>query len=111
MSNQTQVHEEAHASVGTYIKIAVILTIITVLEVGTYYWPWLNQPENHWLLVTSLVIMSAFKFFVVVGWYMHLKYDARIFRRFFFTGLTGAAIILTLIVLLFAYHPMDKIAG
>lgn len=106
MSTQTQVHEEAHASVGTYIKIAVILTIITVLEVATYY----VHIERH-VLIPLLTVMSAAKFFIVVGWYMHLKYDARIFRRFFFAGLTGAAVILTVIVLLFAYHPMDKIAG
>lgn len=102
MSTQTQVHEEAHASVGTYIKIAVILTVITVLEVATYY----VHIERH-ILIPALVIMSAAKFFIVVGWYMHLKYDARIFRRFFLTGLSLAAVILTVIVLLFAYHPMD----
>jgi cytochrome c oxidase subunit 4 len=104
---QTQVHEEAHATIGTYIWIAVLLTIITVAEVATYYIPYFNLPENHTILVVSLILMSAAKFFIVVGWYMHLKYDARIFRRFFLTGLIGATVILCALVLLFAYHPLN----
>ena len=95
-------HEEAHASVGTYIFIAVILTVITGLEVLTYY----MHIERH-ILIPMLIVMSAAKFFIVVGWYMHLRYDARIFRRLFLGGLTLAAVILSAIVALFAYHPMN----
>jgi cytochrome c oxidase subunit 4 len=99
-SELAHAHTEEHATVGTYIKIAVILTIITILEVGTYYVHIERTP-----LIIFLILMSASKFFIVVGWYMHLKYDNRIFRRFFLTGLFGASAVLVSIVLLFAYQP------
>jgi cytochrome c oxidase subunit 4 len=108
---EAEVPHEEHASPKTYVQIAVLLTIITALEVGTYYSEWLNRPENHRALVLLLVVMSSAKFFTVVGWYMHLKYDARIFRRLFLAGLTLAAVILSVLVALFTYHPMNYLLG
>ncbi len=100
---QAPAHAEEHATVGTYIKIAVILTIITIAEVATFYVPIPRTP-----LIVSLILMSATKFFIVVGWYMHLRYDHRIFRRFFLTGLILASVMLVTMVLLFAYQPMGS---
>lgn len=99
---EAQVPHEEHASPKTYVQIAVLLTIITALEVATYY---VHIPRH--ILIPLLIVMSAAKFFVVVGWYMHLKYDARIFRRLFLAGLTLGAVILAALVALFAYHPMN----
>lgn len=93
-------HAGEHATAGTYIKIAVILTLITIAEVATYY---VELPRTP--LIIALILMSASKFFIVAGWYMHLKYDHRIFRRFFLTGLVLGSLLLVSLVLLFAYHP------
>src|SRR5213075_823338 len=91
-----EVHE--HPSWGTYKWVALVLTVITVIEVWVYYIPsFVASP----LFVPFLLIMSAIKFAIVVMFYMHLKYDHKLFRVLF----TGPLIIaiLTLIVLMFLF--------
>ena len=60
----------AHPTESTYIRIAIILAIITGLEVAIYY---INAFED--VLVPMLIVMSTIKFAVVVGYFMHLKFD------------------------------------
>ncbi len=75
-------HEEAHASDQTYIRIAVILAIITIVEVIIYY-----VPSFRPVLVPVLIVLSVAKFATVVGYFMHLKYDSQVFRIMFIAGL------------------------
>ena len=94
-------NEEHHPTWSTYWKVALILTIITAVEVSAYYIPaW----ETSWVYVPSMLIMSAFKFGIVVMYYMHLKYDHRLFRSLFTGPLLIA--ILTLIGLLFLFSKL-----
>src|SRR5262245_15262783 len=88
----------AHPTWKQYKWVALILTLITVVEVWVYYIPAFTATK---LFVPSLLIMSAVKFAIVVLFYMHLKYDARLFRALF----TGPLIIavVTLISLLFLF--------
>ena len=90
-------HEHHHPDWGTYKWVALILTVITIVEVWIYYTPF---KENR-LFVPSLLIMSALKFAIVVMFYMHLKYDAKLFRALFTGPLIIAA--LTLVSLLFLF--------
>jgi cytochrome c oxidase subunit 4 len=76
--------------------VALILTVITVLEVWAYYVPSLVAGP---LFVPLLLIMSAAKFAIVVMFYMHLRYDHKLFRALF-TGPLAIAVV-TLIGLLF----------
>jgi cytochrome c oxidase subunit 4 len=92
--NPDHVHE--HPTWTQYWKVGLILTVITVLEVWAYYLPSLVASK---LFVPLLLAMSAFKFAVVVMFYMHLKYDHKLFRALF-TGPLAIAIA-TLIGLLF----------
>lgn len=78
-----------HPTAATYVKVGVVLTIITAVEVAVYYIPALVAMRG--LFVTLLLGMSAVKFFIVVALYMHLKYDHRIFRAFFVGPLLVAA--------------------
>ena len=96
-------HGEAHEHPqwSTYWKVAVILTLITVVEVWIYYIPSFVASK---LFVPSLLIMSAFKFAVVVMFYMHLKYDHKLFRALFTGPLAVAA--LTLIGLMFLFSKL-----
>ena len=89
--------EHEHPTWSTYWKVAVILTLITVFEVWIYYTPF---KENR-LFVPVLLVMSAVKFAIVVLFYMHLKYDHKLFRALFTGPLTIA--VLTLIGLLFLF--------
>ena len=99
---RAEAHEDAHAHAHhpdwkTYRWVALILTVITIVEVWIYYTPFV---ENR-LFVPSLLAMSAAKFTIVVLFYMHLKYDAKLFRALF-TGPLMIAL-LTLISLLFLF--------
>jgi cytochrome c oxidase subunit IV len=91
-----EVHE--HPTWKQYKWVALILTLITVVEVWAYYIPsFVASP----VFVPALLIMSAVKFAIVVLFYMHLKYDHKLFKALF----TGPLIIaiLTLIALMFLF--------
>ena len=72
-----------HPTAATYVKVGVLLTAITVAEVWAYYIPSLVAMRG--VFITLLLVLSAVKFFTVVMFYMHLKYDHKLFR-FLFTG-------------------------
>ena len=89
--------EHHHPTVRTYIIVFAILTAITVVEVWAYYIPSLVASR---IFIPALLIMSAAKFVIVVLFYMHLKYDHKLFRALF-TGplLIAFATILALLLL------------
>jgi cytochrome c oxidase subunit 4 len=91
-----EVHE--HPTWSVYWKVAVILTLITVGEVWVYYIPSIVQSH---VFVPLLLGMSALKFAIVVLFYMHLKYDHRLFRVLF----TGPLIVAmtTIVALMFLF--------
>lgn len=75
-------HHEAHVpSDGQYILIALALAALTAIEVGLYYLKFTTPT-----LVGFFVLMIA-KFSIVVGYFMHLRYDKPIVRRLFVGGL------------------------
>jgi len=80
--------EQAHATTGTYLRVAAILVMITLIEVGVFYVPAFQSA-----VVPVLLVLSAVKFALVVMFYMHLKFDNR-----FFTFLFGGPLILALAV-------------
>ena len=83
---------------SVYWKVAVILTLITVGEVWVYYIPAFVASR---LFLPTLLTLSAVKFVIVVMFYMHLKYDSKLFRILF----TGPVIVATatLFALLFLF--------
>lgn len=89
-------HGQTHASVPTYIKVALVLTVITAIEVWVVYVPALSP-----VLVPLLLVLSAAKFSLVAMFYMHLKFDSRLFTGFFSSGLAVAAAIIIALILLF----------
>ena len=98
--------EKEHPTWSTYWKVAVILTVITVGEVWIYYIP--SFVASH-LFVPTLLVLSAIKFAIVVMFYMHLRYDHKLFRALF----TGPLIIAmsTLVALLFLFGHLAIRAG
>ena len=72
------------------------MTIITAIEVAVFY-----VPALHPFLAPILLVLSALKFGIVAMWYMHLKFDSRLYSWVFVVPMVfAAAIILALIVLL-----------
>jgi len=89
--------EHAHPDWGTYKWVAIILTVITAIEVWVYYTPL----KDTRLFVPALLLMSVAKFAIVVMFYMHLKYDAKLFRGLFVGPLIIAVIVLVSLLFLF----------
>ncbi len=97
--------EHHHPGWSTYWKVALILTLITIGEVWMYYIPAVVASRA---FVPVLLVLSALKFGIVVMFYMHLKYDHKLFRALF----TGPLFIagLTLIALMFLFgHLVAKL--
>jgi cytochrome c oxidase subunit 4 len=99
-----EVHE--HPTWKQYKWVALLLTLITVVEVWVYYIPSFVASR---LFVPTLLGMSAVKFGIVVAYYMHLKYDHKLFRALFIGPLIIAG--LTMIVLLFLFGHLSLTAG
>ncbi len=94
MENSTTEH--AHASVKSYLIVAAVLGILTAVEVMIFYMEAL-QP----ILVPLLLTLSAAKFTLVAGFFMHLKYDSKIFRGLFVGPLLVAIVIILAMLALF----------
>ena len=90
-----------HPTWKQYKWVALVLVVITIAEVWAYYIPSFVASR---LFVPSLLIMSAAKFIIVVMFYMHLKYDHKLFRALFTGPLFIAA--LTGISLLFLFGQL-----
>ncbi|MFQ5874031.1 MAG: cytochrome C oxidase subunit IV family protein, partial [Dehalococcoidia bacterium] len=80
----------------TYIKAATILAVITAVEVAVFY---IDAREPAFIPI--FLVLSATKFAIVVLFYMHLKFDNRLFSRFFVGGLLLAAAVLVSLLALF----------
>ncbi len=82
-------HGEAHGhpSDWAYVKIALVLAALTALEVFTYF-----ESVVDWgaALVPSLIFMMIVKFYLVATWFMHLRFDSKLFGRLFVAGLVLA---------------------
>ena len=91
-----------HPSPFQYVMIAVILCVITGLEVGMYY---LTDSIPRALYITVLLAMAVTKFVIVVSWFMHLRVDRPIFRRLFIVGSIGAVLLYSII--LFTLHVYE----
>ncbi len=94
----SQAGAHAHPTGNTYLKVFVILTLITIVEVWAYYIPALVESP---LFNPSLIAMSAAKFAIVVLFYMHLKFDHKLFKVLFSGPLIIAGA--TIVALLFLF--------
>jgi cytochrome c oxidase subunit 4 len=86
-----------HPSEWEYIKIAIFLGAITLAEVLVYY---VEALEG--LLAPILIVFSTLKFALVVLWFMHLRFDSKLFRRLFVTGIVLA--LFCYLVVLSTFH-------
>ena len=76
--------EHDHPSDGKYIQIALILGVITAVEVA------LSYIDVGPLFVPALVICMIAKFGIVAGYFMHLKFDSNLLTRVFVSGIVLA---------------------
>ena len=69
----TEEHHVAHPTPAQYIKIAVGLAILTAVEVALFYIN--NSLDLGWINTAALLILAFLKFVIVIGWYMHIRYE------------------------------------
>ena len=99
---EEQAHE--HPSELQYVKVAIFLAIVTALEVAVVY---IGSLEN--LIIPILGVMMVVKFVAVAGYFMHLKFDSRVFRRFFVLGIVLAIAIFGIV--LWTFTVADRLPG
>jgi cytochrome c oxidase subunit 4 len=85
----------AHPDPFQYVIVAVVLAVITAVEIAVSYTEG-DLPDG--LIVVLLLSMMVVKFFLVASWFMHLRTDRPVFRRLFILGAIAAPL-LYLIVL------------
>ncbi|HYM81314.1 MAG TPA: cytochrome C oxidase subunit IV family protein [Candidatus Limnocylindria bacterium] len=88
--------EHPHPGAKAYLAIAVVLTVVTAVEVAVFYVPVLKP-----VLIPTLLVLSAFKFALVAMFYMHLKFDHRLFSWLFIVPMGLAALVILSLMKLF----------
>lgn len=106
MHQESRQEQHAHATVGTYLRIAAILTIVTIIELTIPYVPKSFLPTG--LGIMLLAVLSLAKFALVCMFFMHLFYDSRLMTFLFCIGfMLMAGLILSTKALMNA-HSLEK---
>lgn len=83
-----------------YFLIAIWLGIVTLLEVAVAEWA--RTPAGAWIpLVPALLAMAVIKASMVALYYMHLRFDSRLFTIFFMVPMLFGV----LFILVVLYSP------
>ena len=80
--NETQ--EQHQPSQKEYVLIAIILAVLTAIEVAIYYIYQIWQ---------VFIVLAAVKFALVAMYFMHLKSDNKFFSIVFITGIFVAVLV------------------
>jgi cytochrome c oxidase subunit 4 len=86
-------HAMDHPDPIQYVVIGLTLAFITLVEVALYY-----IDLNFEFLVMTLLVLSLLKFMLVVGFFMHLRFDNKVFSVLFFGGLLLAIAVFTVAI-------------
>ena len=95
-STTTEMTHTEHPTAAQYFKVAMILTVITAIEVGIFYLEFLGI----WI-IPILFILSTAKFALVAMYYMHLKFDHNLFTGLFVAGFILASVVVIALMVLF----------
>jgi len=76
-----------HPTPRDYWLIALVLAVITAAEVAVAY------IDVEAVVVPLLIVMAAAKLFLVVAWFMHLRFESKTYRRLFYIGLASAPVL------------------
>ncbi len=105
-------HDEHHPSDAKYWQVGGILAVLTALEVSTYFIT--SDPYNHdlkWLIIGGLLVMMVAKFTTICAYFMHLKFDNRMFRNLFISGLVLAVAVYLVVITTFEFWSQNYEQG
>ena len=100
-------HDHGESKFHIFVQIAMLLAVITGIEIVLIY-----LPLTKWLIVTSLIVLSTVKFMFVIFYFMHLKWDKLFCTILFFIGLILAGGTMWALLLLFgaeASAPLESV--
>ncbi|MGB7859722.1 MAG: cytochrome C oxidase subunit IV family protein [Acidimicrobiia bacterium] len=84
MSTEHHHHDDEHPNPAQYWKIAALLATLTAIEVALFYID--NALDLRVFNAIALLGLSLLKFIIVIGWFMHLRFEKPILSRFFTAG-------------------------
>ena len=101
-------HEEhPPTTIRQYLIIGAVLTVVTLVELWASY----NEGILGATLIPFLLVLSAFKFAVVVAMFMHLKFENPLLTRLFLFGhILATCIVMALVALLWG-DATDAVGG
>ena len=84
-----------HPTPKKYVQIAIVLGILTAIEIALYY------TEDIVGVFTDpiLIILAVGKFIIVVGWFMHLRFENKMVNRFFTGGMILALVLFAIVMI------------
>ena len=84
-----------HPTPKKYVLIAIVLGILTAIEIALYY------TEDIVGVFTDpiLIILAVGKFIIVVGWFMHLRFENKMVNRFFTGGMILALVLFAIVMI------------
>jgi cytochrome c oxidase subunit 4 len=85
--------EGRHPQTATYLRVAALLAVITAIELVVFYLPSMRP-----VITPVLLLLSASKFSLVVAFFMHLRFDSRLYRFFFVLALFVAIVVLLAVI-------------
>ena len=85
------VHAAGHPTPKEYVRIGVILGVLTGLEISASY-----SGVSGSIMIPTLFVLALVKFALVVLWFMHLKFDNRLFSTMFILGFILALSVFTI---------------
>ena len=71
------------------------MAILTAIEVALYY----TEDIVGALAPPLLIILAVGKFVIVVGWFMHLRYENSLVNKFFAGGMILALILFAIVMI------------
>jgi cytochrome c oxidase subunit 4 len=89
--------DRTHPGPRQYVVIAVVLAVVTGMEVALFYMSFLPNAA----VATALLLLMTIKFSLVILWFMHLRFDSPVFKRLFATGLVLALSVFLIVMLTF----------
>ena len=115
---EAHAQEHAHPTAAVYVRVGLILFVLTAMEVGLFEIVHRQEPAGLATVVTPifvplLLVLSAGKFALVAMFYMHLKSDHKLFSGVFVFPLLIAIVVVSALMVLFAYlhfvHPLPQL--
>ena len=97
-SHEAHEPSHAHASEGTYFAIFLALAVLTLTELASTYIPFFKVP--------LLLGLATTKAWLVIQFYMHLRYDNKLFSWIILTPIIAGVVVTIVLQILvtMGYH-------